>query len=170
MKVHTLERRQHIPRPIDDVFSFFADAHNLDFLTPPWLRFRILSPMPIAMVEGALIDYRIRWRGMPVRWSTRIEEWMPGMRFVDRQIRGPYRLWHHTHLFERDGTGTAVTDVVRYSLPLGPIGSILHRAVVRGDLELIFDYRAQRIDERFRGVRANDARDGCRKAERVANY
>lgn len=150
MKIQTLERRQHIASAIDNVFSFFADADNLNFLTPPWLRFRILSPLPIAMAEGALIDYRIRWRGVPVRWCTRIEEWTPAARFVDQQIRGPYRLWHHTHLFEKAGTGTAMTDVVRYCLPLGPIGSIMHRAVVRGDLDLIFDYRARKIDERFR--------------------
>ena len=105
MREHTLERAQRLPGSPDEVFAFFADAHNLEAITPPWLGFRIVTPGPIEMRPGALIEYRLRLHRVPVRWLTRIETWEPGRRFVDVQVRGPYRLWHHTHEFEPDGAG-----------------------------------------------------------------
>lgn len=145
MNVHTLQRAQRIERRVEQVFAFFADAGNLDLLTPPWLRFEILSPRPIPMHVGALITYSIRWHGLRLRWLTRIEEWEPGRRFVDAQLRGPYRLWHHTHEFHPDRGGTLIVDQVRYALALGPLGRLAHTCFVRRDVERIFDYRAARI-------------------------
>lgn len=149
MKIHTLERTQRIDRPLGEVFSFFADPCNLDRLTPPWLHFRMLTPSPIEMRVGLNIEYLIRWRGVPIRWVTEIEAFCPGRRFVDCQIRGPYRLWHHTHRFEAASGGTIVEDVVRYALPLGPVGRLAHVAIVRRDIERIFDFRARRTAESF---------------------
>lgn len=143
---HVLRREQRLPRPPEDVFPFFADAGNLEAITPAWLRFRIVTPRPIAMAAGALIEYRLRLHGVPVRWLTRIEAWEPAGRFVDAQVRGPYRLWHHTHEFEPDGEGgTIMRDTVRYALPYGLLGAIAHRAFVARDLAAIFDHRALRV-------------------------
>lgn len=153
---YRIERRQFIPAPVEEVFAFFADAANLDRITPPWLHFRILTPLPIPMAEGALIDYRIRWKIVPLCWRSRIESWQPPHRFVDTQVRGPYRLWHHTHTFEPDGAGTRMTDVVRYRLRLGPLLSPLHPLLIRPDLEAIFDYRREAIEGVF-GVAARAA-------------
>jgi len=147
VSIYTIERRQIISKPVEQVFSFFADVENLDRITPRWMRFRIRTPAPVAMHAGARIEYTIRWRGLPIRWLTEIEEWLPGKRFVDRQVRGPYRLWHHTHSFKAAGDKTIMEDVVRYALPLGPIGRIAHAVLVRRDLERIFDFRASRIQE-----------------------
>jgi len=147
VSIYTIERRQIISKPVEQVFSFFADVENLDRITPRWMRFRIRTPAPVAMHAGARIEYTIRWRGLPIRWLTEIEEWLPGKRFVDRQVRGPYRLWHHTHGFEEAGDKTIMEDIVRYALPLGPIGRIAHAVLVRRDLERIFDFRASRIQE-----------------------
>jgi len=136
-----LERRQTVALPPDEAFALFADAHNLEAITPPWLRFRILTSAPIEMRAGTLISYRLSLHGVPVRWHTRIETWEPPRRFVDVQISGPYALWHHTHEFEADGDGTIVRDTVRYALPFGVFGGLAHLAFVRRDLEKIFDYR-----------------------------
>lgn len=149
MRLYTFGQRQRILRPIEDVFGFFADAGNLNLLTPPWMHFEIRTPGPIRMRPGARIEYTIRWRGVRLRWLTEIEEWVPQKRFVDRQIRGPYRLWRHTHHFESDGDGTVVEDEVRYALPLGPLGRLAHALLVRDDVRRIFAYRAARIDEMF---------------------
>jgi ligand-binding SRPBCC domain-containing protein len=140
-----LERRQLIPRPRPEVFAFFADAHNLETLTPPWLRFGLTSAGSIEMAPGTLIAYRMRVHGIPVRWLTRIEEWQPDEHFVDRQLRGPYRLWHHTHTFEPHPDGTLMVDRVRYLLPFGPLGRLAHLAFVRRDLRMIFDYRRDTV-------------------------
>jgi ligand-binding SRPBCC domain-containing protein len=142
LSVHILRREQRLPAPPDDVFPFFADAHNLEAITPAWLGFRVVTPRPIDMSTGAFIEYRLRLRGIPLRWRTRIAVWDPPRRFVDVQIAGPYRLWHHTHDFEPDGEGhTLMRDTVRYALPFGPLGALAHRAVVRRDLAAIFDFR-----------------------------
>jgi ligand-binding SRPBCC domain-containing protein len=138
---HTIQREQRVQGDPETVFGFFADAGNLESITPPWLQFRIVTPRPIDMREGALIEYRLKLHGLPIRWLTRIDEWVPGQRFVDSQLHGPYALWHHTHEFEADGDGTIVRDTVRYALPLGPLGEIAHRAFVARDLKRIFDYR-----------------------------
>lgn len=144
---HLIERRQRIARPAGEVFAFFSDATNLDLLTPPWLHFQVRTPLPIAMRVGTRIEYTIRWYGLPIRWLTEIVEWASGRQFVDTQLRGPYRLWRHTHRFISDGRGTIMEDEVRYALPLGPVGRLAHAVVVRRDVHRIFDYRAARIDE-----------------------
>ena len=144
-----LERSQRLPGPPDQVFDFFADAHNLEAITPPFLGFHVVTPKPIAMDAGTLIEYRLRLHGLRLRWLTRIEVWEPGVRFVDRQLKGPYRLWHHTHSFEADGEDTLMRDVVRYSLPLGPLGELARLALVRRDLDRIFGFRRAEIARRF---------------------
>lgn len=149
MKVYELHREQVVRRPIGDVFPFFADAGNLDALTPPWLAFEILTPQPVEMRPGCVLDYRLRWHGWPLRWRTLIEVWEPPARFVDVQLRGPYRLWHHTHAFTPVAGGTRLTDHVRYALPLGPLGRLAHRLAVRRDIETIFDFRGERIGALF---------------------
>lgn len=147
MRVHRLEREQRIEQPLDEVFEFFAAARNLERLTPPWLSFEVLTPEPIEMRVGTLIDYRLRVHGIPLRWQSRIEEWEPGQSFIDRQIRGPYGLWHHRHTFAADGSATIVRDTVDYGLPLGALGDVAHPLFVRRDLERIFAYRRQAVIE-----------------------
>jgi ligand-binding SRPBCC domain-containing protein len=146
MARYQLSTRLFVARDLDTAFGFFADAGNLQRLTPPWLDFSVLTPRPIPMHAGALIDYRITVHGVPVRWQTEIVEWTPPFRFVDRQLRGPYRFWHHTHTFTAAEGGTVVEDTVRYQ-PIG--GSLVHRLFVRRDLERIFTYRQQRILDVF---------------------
>jgi ligand-binding SRPBCC domain-containing protein len=147
---HTLIREQVLPRMPDEVFSFFADAGNLEAITPPWLRFAVVTPRPIAMGVGTLIEYRLTLHRLPIRWLTRIDVWEPGVRFVDLQLRGPYALWHHTHEFEPAGDDrTLMRDVVRYALPLGPLGAAAHRLFVRRDLARIFAFRAETIARRI---------------------
>ncbi len=149
IRFHTLRRHQWIPRPVDEVFQFFSDARNLEEITPPWLGFRILTPGPIRIAQGTRIRYRLRLHGIPLGWTTEIRQWKPLDRFVDVQLRGPYRLWHHTHRFVPKDGGTVMTDIVRYRLPLGIVGRLVHRLKVRRDLERIFDYRARHIRELF---------------------
>jgi ligand-binding SRPBCC domain-containing protein len=148
---YLLEREQEIKRPIDEVFNFFADAANLQAITPPWLHFEIVTRAPIVMRPGAEIAYRLRWRIFPIRWLTEIVEWRPPTQFVDVQRKGPYALWHHTHQFEPFRDGTFMRDIVRYALPLGPLGTLAQRFKVRHDLEAIFDYRATRVAELLGG-------------------
>jgi ligand-binding SRPBCC domain-containing protein len=149
MAIHTLRREQFIPRPLEEVFAFFADARNLATITPAWLNFQILTPEPVAMRPGTRLDYRLKWHGLPIRWQTGIEEWNPPHRFTDVQLRGPYRLWHHAHTFVAERKGARMLDVVSYELPLGPFGDIAHTLTVRRDLERVFDYRSQVIDRLF---------------------
>jgi ligand-binding SRPBCC domain-containing protein len=129
----------------EDVFAFFADARNLETITPPWLGFQILSPGPIVMAPGALIEYQLRWHRLPMRWVTEIRRWDPPIGFMDVQLRGPYRVWEHTHRFQAIAGGTRMWDLVRYALPFGLLGRMAHACVVRADLEGIFDYRASRV-------------------------
>ncbi|MBI3843775.1 MAG: SRPBCC family protein [Planctomycetes bacterium] len=144
---HRLERTQTIRRPLPEVFAFFADAENLEAITPDFLHFRILTPRPIELRAGTLLDYELRLHGIPVRWRTRIETFEPNREFTDVQLRGPYRRWHHTHSFREVAGGTEMTDVVEYELPLGPLGSIAHALFVHRSLKRIFDYRRDRIDQ-----------------------
>jgi ligand-binding SRPBCC domain-containing protein len=146
MRTHVLERAQRLTVPVEEVFAFYADARNLEAITPPWLGFRVITPGRIEMAPGTLIEYRLRLHGIPVRWLTRITEWVPGRSFVDEQVRGPYSLWHHTHTFEPDGAGTIIRDRVRYRLPLGPLGALAHLALVRRDLARIFAYRQTAVE------------------------
>ena len=150
----TIEARQTIPLPLATVFGFFERPENLEAITPPWLNFQILTPRPIVMRVGALIDYSLKVRGLPLRWRTEIIEYDPPHRFVDVQLKGPYRLWHHTHTFERVAPthaapeSTIIRDQVQYLLPsiaFGPIASMVNAALVRPDLERVFAYRAGRV-------------------------
>jgi ligand-binding SRPBCC domain-containing protein len=149
-RIHLLERTQRIDRPLAGVFPFYADAGNLERITPPWLGFEMITPTPIAMGAGALIEYKLHLHRVPIRWRTRIESWDPPRRFVDAQLRGPYVLWHHTHTFRDDGAGgTILGDRVRYALPCGPFGEIAHALFVRRDLERIFDFRRDSVAAAF---------------------
>ena len=135
-----------LPHSRDEIFPFFAEARNLETLTPPWLRFEVATPQPIVLRAGALIDYRIRVHGLPLRWRTEIVEWNPPHRFVDVQLSGPYQLWHHTHTFDERGDSTLCRDDVRY-WPRG--GALIDRLFVRRDIERIFAFRRKRLREIF---------------------
>jgi ligand-binding SRPBCC domain-containing protein len=147
MSVHELHREQFVARPLDEVFDFFSSAGNLELLTPSLMHFEIVTPEPIAMAPGTLIEYRLRVHGIPLHWISRIEEWEHGRRFVDRQVKGPYKLWHHTHDFEEMPGGTKVSDSVRYELPLGTLGELGGLPLVRRDLARIFDYRRAAVQK-----------------------
>ena len=146
MTVHTFTDELWLPRPLASVFPFFADAYNLETLTPPWVNFKILTPRPIAMHAGAKIDYRIRIHGIPVRWRTEITAWEPPHQFKDVQLRGPYRQWIHTHEFEARDGGTLCRDRVEYAVWGGPL---INRLMVRGDVEKIFRYRRETLQRLF---------------------
>jgi ligand-binding SRPBCC domain-containing protein len=150
MQIHLIELEQRLPQPPEEVFPFFAEAGNLERLTPEWLHFRVLSQSAGAIGPGTLIRYRLRLHGIPIRWLTRIEEWRPGERFVDLQLRGPYRYWHHTHEFQPDGDGgSLMRDSVRYAMRAGRLGELAQRRLVAGDLERIFEYRRSRVADNF---------------------
>ncbi len=146
MRVREFQSELWLPLPPAELFPFFADAANLDAITPPWMHFYIVTPPPIEMREGALIDYNLRVRGIPLRWRTRINVWQPAHRFVDEQIRGPYRQWIHEHRFEARDGGTLARDVVRYAVPFD---FLTHRSLVRPDIESIFQFRAEALRKRF---------------------
>lgn len=139
---YRLECVARVSASIDSVFEFFADAGNLDLITPPYLRFRIQTPLPISMFKGTLIDYRLRLRGFPIRWQTVITAWEPPVRFVDEQRRGPYRVWIHEHRFRQVDGLTEIIDRVDYQVPGGRVA---HALFVRWDLEGIFEYRRRRL-------------------------
>lgn len=137
-----LRREQRFPLPLAEVFSFFLNPRNLEAITPPFLRFRVLGSSTPRIEDGTIIDYRLRLRGLPIRWRSRIRAWEPPYRFVDEQVRGPYRQWVHEHRFVEDGDETIVIDEVAYDV-LG--GWIVDRLLVRPDVERIFAYRAEAL-------------------------
>jgi ligand-binding SRPBCC domain-containing protein len=146
MRIHVLQREQLLSGRREAVFAFFADAFNLEAITPPLLHFRMLTRAPVAMGAGTVLRYRLRLHGVPVVWQTLIREWEPGVRFVDVQLRGPYRLWHHTHEFADAGDGrTRMRDTVRYAVGFGALGELADRVLVRRDLDAIFDHRARAV-------------------------
>ena len=149
MKTWVFETEQWIPLSPDQVFPFFADAFKLELITPPWLGFKVLTPPPIEMKAGAVIDYRLRLRGIPVRWQSQSTVWDPPRRFVDEQRRGPYRLWVHEHIFTESDGGTLARDHVEYAVPGG---FLVKKLLVERDLKKIFDYRSRKLGEIFRGV------------------
>ncbi len=159
---YQLERQQWIPHPRSEVFDFFSRAENLERLTPRWLGFQILTPLPLEMAEGAIIEYTIRLGGLPVRWRTRILEWKPPHHFKDEQERGPYASWVHTHSFEERDGGTLMTDRVRYRLPFDPIGRMAHAPLVRPSVNAIFDFRYDRVREIFAGAGNGPSEEGNR--------
>ena len=146
MHVRTLRFELWLARPRAEVFNFFSDARNLESITPSFLHFVTLTPGPIEMKAGTLIDYKLRVRGFPMRWRTLISAWAPPFRFVDEQLRGPYRQWIHEHTFEERDGGTLAVDVVRYSV-LG--GALIDWLLVRRDVERIFEFRQRRLREIF---------------------
>lgn len=149
MAPHVLTSEQFVPRPVDEVFAFFAKPENLGTITPPWLDFRILTPSPVPMAQGALIDYVIRLGPVPTRWRTLITRFEAPHAFVDEQLHGPYSFWHHTHTFvARDG-GTLIGDRVLYVLPFGILGNVVERVFIRRRLRAIFAHRRRVIAERF---------------------
>ena len=153
MRTHLLRREQRLAGPPEAVFPFFADARTLEAITPPLLRFRVLTPEPIEMQVGTHIQYRLRLHGIPVSWLTSIQAWEPPHRFVDVQVRGPYALWHHTHTFAGDGAGgTVMRDTVRYAIGFGALGELAERALVRRDLKAIFDFRRDAIPNLLRSA------------------
>jgi ligand-binding SRPBCC domain-containing protein len=141
---HRFTAETLVARPRHEVFSFFADAENLERITPPELSFRIRTPLPISIREGALIDYRLGLFGVPFTWKTRISRWEPETLFVDEQLSGPYAKWIHTHRFEDAPGGTLMRDEVLYRLPLFPAGELAH-PLIRLQLRRIFAYRGRRI-------------------------
>ena len=149
MAAHRLTTELRVAAPLVEVFEFFSNAHNLEQITPPWVRFEVLTPSPIEMRVGTLIDYRLRIRGLPVRWQSEISAWQPPYRFVDEQRRGPYRLWHHEHTFEVVAGGTAIRDVVDYRGPGWLVEPLLNRLFIRPDVDRIFAYRHQQLVARY---------------------
>jgi ligand-binding SRPBCC domain-containing protein len=150
MADHVLESRLWVARPRDDVFAFFADAANLARITPPAVGFRVLTE-PATLAAGAVLDGRISWFGVPIRWRAFIREYDPPFRFVDVQLRGPWRRWEHRHRFLEESGGTAIEDRVTYGLPLGGLGQLAHALVVRRQLTDLWRYRAVRLRELLEG-------------------
>lgn len=142
----SIRRETTVPTSPEETFAFFSDARNLEVLTPDWVSFSMLTPAPIDMRRGTLIDYRIRIHGIPILWRTEITGWDPPHRFIDLQLRGPYRWWHHEHRFERCGEGTRIIDEVEFRAPFHWIS---HPLFVRRDVERIFDYRARALGQMF---------------------
>jgi ligand-binding SRPBCC domain-containing protein len=149
MRVHLFRQEQFLPQPVEDVFTFFSRPENLEHLTPPWLNFTTLTPSPIPMRPGALVDYTLKIKGVPVHWRTLITEYEPPHFFVDQQLKGPYAMWHHRHTFESADGGTQMTDEVHYAMPFGVIGSVVNRLMVRRDVAGIFGYREKVLAEMF---------------------
>ncbi len=145
---YQLQTEQWLPSPLEEVFLFFADAHRLQDLTPPFLNFHVVTPRPVTMFAGTKIEYRLRLHGIPIRWQSEISEWLPPFRFVDRQLKGPYSLWHHCHTFEEQDGGTLVRDEVDYAVPGG---GLIHWLLVRRDLLQIFTYRRRQLEMFFGG-------------------
>lgn len=146
MIIFEFNRSLRLPCPLEDVFPFFADPVNLEYLTPSWLHFQLRSRLPIVMDTGTRIDYRLRLRGIPIKWTSKITAWEPPFRFVDKQLRGPYRLWIHEHLFEEHDGHTRASDRVHYAL-WG--GRVVQRLLVHRDLERIFAHRHKQLRARF---------------------
>jgi ligand-binding SRPBCC domain-containing protein len=147
MAEHILKRELTLPLPREEVFAFFSDAKNLELITPAHLNFKITSPQPIELRNGALIDYQLSLHGLPMSWRTEITTWDPPYRFVDTQLKGPYSQWVHTHTFtEIDANTTLIEDEVKYRLPLEPLGDLFH-FIVEGELKKIFDYRTKVVTD-----------------------
>ncbi|MEJ2635099.1 MAG: SRPBCC family protein [Calditrichia bacterium] len=149
MRLYIFESEAILNRPVAEIFDFFSSAGNLEVVTPPWLNFRILTPPPIKMQAGTRIDYRLRLYGIPISWKTEITVWEPPHRFVDTQLKGPYRKWVHEHRFEETGQGTRMTDRVEYAVPGLIFAPLIHKFFVGRDVERIFAYRRVRLDEIF---------------------
>jgi ligand-binding SRPBCC domain-containing protein len=146
MRVQNFESQLWLLQPREKVFAFFSDPRNLDLITPPWLHFQTITPCPMEMCPGAVMDHRLRVHGFPLRWRSQITDWDPPSRFVDEQIRGPYRLWIHEHRFEERNGGTLVHDHVRYAVLFD---FLIHGLFIRPDIERIFAWREKKLRELF---------------------
>ncbi|MEE2755600.1 MAG: SRPBCC family protein [Myxococcota bacterium] len=146
---YILHQEQFIAQPLSEVWAFFSNAENLERLTPDFLNFKILTPTPIDMFEGTLIDYRIRLFGVPMNWRTEIIHLEPEVRFVDQQLKGPYAKWYHEHRFEEVDGGTLMTDRVEYRVPFSALGHLAHSVMVKRTLQRIFQYRYDAVSEVF---------------------
>jgi len=149
VKTYTLSFAQQVARPLPEVFDFFSRAENLEALTPPWLNFKILDVKPQPVQQGTLINYSLRVHGIPLRWTSEIIEWEPPHRFVDLQLRGPYKLWRHEHRFETCQGGTLISDTINLALPLGFLGRLAYKIKVESDVQEIFAFREQKIRSLF---------------------
>jgi len=148
-KTYTLAFAQQVSRPLQEVFEFFSRAENLEALTPPWLNFKILEVKPQPVQKGTLINYSLRVHGISLRWTSEIVEWEPPNRFVDLQLRGPYKLWRHEHRFEARDGGTLITDTINLALPLGALGQLAYKIKVKSDVQEIFAFRERKIRSLF---------------------
>ena len=153
MKIHTFECEMLAPLSMRETFAVFEDPYNLARITPPWLNFRILTP-GLVMKKGAVIEYKISWMGLPLRWKTLITEYEPPFVFVDEMTKGPYSYWRHRHTFHPTEQGTIVTDRVEYALPMGPLGELAHSVIVGRQVEEIFSYRQRALGAIFDEVAA----------------
>lgn len=142
--IHVFESTLRLEQPLETIFAFFSAAENLAKITPPEMKFRMITASPITMSEGTRIEYRLRIMGLPLKWKSLISRWNPPHTFVDEQLSGPYAFWKHTHRFEADGHGTLVMDEVHYALPFSPFSEPLH-FLVRRQLEHIFAFRREAI-------------------------
>lgn len=150
MKLYTLKKEQIVLKNISTVFDFFSKPENLSVITPPAMKFKILTPSPIDMKEGALIDYTVSIMFIPIRWRTLITKFSPPNLFIDQQIKGPYSMWHHTHIFEKISEDeTLIKDKVVYGVPFGIIGRLVHYLYIKRDLKKIFTYRKNKIEQIF---------------------
>ncbi|HUX06677.1 MAG TPA: SRPBCC family protein [Acidobacteriota bacterium] len=154
LKKHLFETEIELAEPREKVFEFFSKAENLDLLTPPWLNFRFITPLPIEMRAGAIIEYKLRLYGVPVRWKTEITKWQPPLQFEDTQARGPFKFWVHRHSFEEKDGGTLMRDRVEYAVPGWILEPLVHGLFVRRSVERIFEFRRRRLSEIFT-VRGN---------------
>jgi len=150
MKVYKLKAKQFIKQPIEEVFGFFSRPENLTKITPSNLNFKILTPSPLEMKQGTVIDYTIKLFKVPIHWRTLITTYEPPFKFVDEQMKGPYNFWHHTHMFKENSDGVEIFDEVHYSIPFGPLGNLLHSLWIKKDLNHIFEYRKSVIENLFK--------------------
>lgn len=150
MSAYRIERRQVVSRPLEETFAFYETPRNLCRITPRWLKFRMMAGEAVTMRRGLRVHYRIRPLGLPQRWTSEITEYDPPHRFVDEQVRGPYRRWRHVHEFRPVGAATEIVDVVEYEMPFGVLGRLIHAVVVGRQLRAIFDFRARAVAELMR--------------------
>jgi ligand-binding SRPBCC domain-containing protein len=148
--------RHEINKPLKDIFGFFSKAENLERLTPSWLNFKILTPLPIEMKTGTLIDYQITLYGIPLKWKTEITKWDPPTCFVDTQLKGPYSVWIHEHKFEEQNGKTIMTDTVDYDIPAGIFKTLVNKMFVSRQIHSIFEYRRKIINSYFEETDPNE--------------
>ena len=149
MKYFQINKTQFIEKPIDVVFSFFSKPENLEKITPQYLHFEILNDSPIHMKEGLVINYKMKIRKIPVKWSSVIKSYNPPFSFIDEQIKGPYAFWYHEHKFIKEKGGTRVDDCIKYKIPFGFFGRLVNKLWVANDLEEIFNFRKNTINDIF---------------------